>query len=143
MLGVFDEPAETDPFVVDVGSPTRLYDSRPAGGPVAAGSVVRIDLGDHLSDPGNSAVLNLTSVLPTGPGHFTAFPCDGGVSETSNLNYGPGDVVANAVIIAPDADGEVCVSTHAASDMIVDLLGEVGEVFDGFLPLRVLDTRRR
>ncbi|MEZ5296171.1 MAG: hypothetical protein R2697_07850 [Ilumatobacteraceae bacterium] len=102
--------------------------------------VVELDVGDELS-PGAGAIVNLTGVLPDVHGHFTPYPCSEGPAETSSLNLAPGDVVANVAFVAPDADGKICVATHGASHMVVDLLGEVGDVFVGRRPLRVLDTR--
>ena len=137
LFGVFDETAG-----VDVAVPTRLFDSREVGGgaKVPAGGVVELDVGDELS-PGAGAIVNLTGVLPDVHGHFTPYPCAEGRPETSSLNLAPGDVVANVAFVAPDGDGKICVATHGASHMVVDLLGEVGDVFVGRRPLRVLDTR--
>jgi hypothetical protein len=138
LFGVFDETAE-----MRADATTRLFDSRQAvgGGKIPAGGIVEIDVRPHLSDDATGAVLNLTGVLPDGAGHFTAFPCAAGLPASSNLNYGAGDVVANAAVISPDAEGHICVATHASAHVVVDLLGEVGDVFTGSAPVRVLDTR--
>ena len=61
--------------------------------------------------------------------------------DTSNLNYRAGDSVANFVIVEPDADGAVCVYTHAATHVVVDALGTVSSGFTGGAPQRLLDTR--
>lgn len=139
LFGVFDDASG-----VSVSTPTRLVDSRrtSSGSRVAAGGVVEIDVSDDLDPASSGAILNLTGVLPDAPGHFTAYPCEAGLPDSSNLNLRPGDVVANAVLLAPDADGNLCVSTHSSSHVVVDLLGEVGAVFEGRTPTRVLDTRR-
>ena len=60
---------------------------------------------------------------------------------TSNLNFGAGDVVANFVVVEPDANGDVCIYAHAATHVVVDLLGTVSNGFTGGAPQRLLDTR--
>jgi hypothetical protein len=137
VMGVFDDTA-----AIDVGNPERLFDSRSLPSMVAAGSTVRVDVGSYLSDDAAGAVLNITGLRAAAPGHFTAYPCADGLPEAANLNLVPGVVVANAAVITPDANGEICVRTHAAAHMVVDLLGEIGESFSGFRPVRVLDTRQ-
>ena len=52
-----------------------------------------------VPDDATAAVYNLTSVDATAPGYATSYPCDAPVRpEASNLNYGPGQVVANGTI---------------------------------------------
>ena len=140
LFGVFDESSG-----VVVDRPRRLFDSRIdlTGAKVPAGGTVEIDLGTELSDDAGGAIVNLTGVLADAPGHFTAYPCAAGVPMASNLNLGTGGIVANAAFLMPDDDGMLCVSTHSTSHVLVDLLGEVGPVFEGRTPQRVLDTRRR
>jgi hypothetical protein len=138
VLGVFDESAG-----VDVAAPQRIYRSLDEGPRVPAGETVTLAVGDLLSSPDHSAVLNLTGLGNGSPTYFTAFPCLDGRPKASNLNVRPSEVAANAAIVTPDSNGEVCVFTRADAHMIVDLLGEVGDVFDGFVPARVLDTRNR
>jgi hypothetical protein len=138
LFGVFDETAD-----ISFGTSQRLFDSRDSGPKVSAHDVVELDVGPELGATATGAILNLTGVLADAPGHFTAYPCADGLPESSNLNLLAGNVIANAVVVTPDADGKVCVATHSTSHMVVDLLGEVGDVFTGFRPLRALDTRTR
>lgn len=140
LFGVFDEASGV---VVDL--PRRLFDSRDDldGAKVAAGSTVEIDLGPELGETAGGAIVNLTGVGAEAAGHFTAYPCTADRPTASNLNLGVGEVVANAAFLTPDADGLLCVSTHASSHVVVDLLGEVGDVFEGRTAQRVLDTRQR
>lgn len=139
LFGVFDESSG-----VAVDLPRRLFDSRDdLGAKVAAGGTVEVDLGPELGEQAAGAIVNLTGVGAETAGHFTAYPCAAGRPTASNLNLGVGDVVANAAFLSPDADGMLCVSTHGTSHVVVDLLGEVGDVFDGRTAQRVLDTRQR
>ncbi len=50
-------------------------------------------------------------------------------------------MVANFVVVQPDADGDVCIYAHAATHVVVDLLGTVSAGFTGGAPQRLLDTR--
>ncbi|MCB0967624.1 MAG: hypothetical protein KDB37_12375, partial [Ilumatobacter sp.] len=128
--GAFPAGASFAPLV-----PARLWDSRPGestsdgvgagGGRVAAGSVVEVLVaGRGGVDAGAGAVvLNVTAVLPSGPGHLTVFPCGGAVPSTSNVNYLPGQVVPNSVVSKVGVGGKVCVFTHAETHLIVDVNG--------------------
>jgi len=139
LFGVFDETSG-----VAVGLPRRLFDSREdhGGAKVTAGGTVEVDLRPELGDDAGGAIVNLTGVGAEAAGHFTAYPCAAGTPTASNLNLGVGEVVANAAFLSPDADGMLCVSTHRTSHVIVDLLGEVGDGFEGRTAQRVLDTRQ-
>ena len=64
-----------------------------------------------------------------------------GRPTTSNLNFVAGDVVANFVIVQPDADGNVCVYAHNATHVVVDLMGTLSDGFTAGAPQRLLDTR--
>jgi len=89
--------------------------------------------------------MNLTATNATGPGYFTAWPCDQPQPTASSLNYVGGEPgVPNHAIVPVARDGTVCITTgvHAA-DVIVDVDGWF--TFDAGLtpesPRRVLDTR--
>jgi len=75
--------------------------------------------------PGDAvaALLNVTAVRPDAAGHVTVFPCGEPVPNASNLNYSSGAVVPNAVLAKVGSGGRVCLYTHAASDLIVDVAG--------------------
>jgi hypothetical protein len=109
-------------------TPARVLDTRAgvgvAPGAVPAGGTVAMDLG-------GGAILNVTAVLPSAPGFMTVWPAtpDGSCSPSSrplasNLNYGPGQVVANLVVSAATA-GRICVYTQARSDIVVDAMGDL------------------
>ena len=87
--------------------------------------------------------MNVTAVSPSAPGHLTVFPCGTEMPLTSTLNYGPGEVVANAAVTKIGTDGKVCINTHAASDIVVDVTGYIpaGSLFSTVVPGRLLDTR--
>lgn len=120
----------------------RVVDTR-AGEAIAPGGTLRLaadDLGlDPAADATVGVLLNLTG-LRSGPGYVTAYGCDDGEPATSSLNLWPGTVVANFVVIAPDADGDICLRSTAATDLVVDVQGRIGTGFDG-AAVRLLDTR--
>jgi hypothetical protein len=139
LFGSFDATAD-----VDVVTPTRLLDTRAApGARLSAGGTVAVRVTGAPSLPADASgvVLNLTAAGPATSGFLTAYPCDRGRPTASNLNVRPGVDRANLVIVAPDSDGEVCVFSSAATDVVVDLFGRLGDGFVGTTPVRLLDTR--
>ena len=127
--------------------PRRAVDTR-KGDALSAGQVLALDAADlGLAEPGAPSaeptagvLLNLTATRSAGRGFISAYGCADGEPETSSLNLAPAANVANFVIVAPDADGAICLRTTVATDLIVDVQGRVGPAFEG-LPSRLLDTR--
>jgi len=122
----------------------RLLDTRAtAPGRVPAGGIVRVHVAGEHGVPADASgvILNLTGVDPGGAGYLTAYPCAGGAPPTSSLNLTAGEDRGNLVIVAPDAAGDVCVSSYGPTDVVVDLVGWTGDVFVGSTPTRALDTR--
>ena len=117
------------------GAPERLLDSRPGGatvdgllsgiGPAASGTTVVLQVAGRAGLPVRllSAVLNVTVDRATAPGFVTAYPCDDGRPNTSNLNFEAGQTIANAVMSAVSLEGTVCLFTLTATDFIVDVTG--------------------
>ena len=54
----------------------------------------------------------------------------------SSVNYGPGDVVANAVLAKIGTGGKVCIYSPAATDIVVDVTGYIaaGSLFGTVVP---------
>jgi hypothetical protein len=104
--------------------PGRLLDTR-SGSKVAAGSVTQVPVVGRNGVPANAAavVLNVTAVDPADAGFVTVYPCGGALPTVSNLNYGAGQVVPNAVTVALDATGKVCVFTSKSTHLLVDVEG--------------------
>lgn len=123
--------------------PTRLLDSRNPGsiGRVARGGEFELSVGTT-----GPVAVNLTAVLPTFSGWIAAFPCKAGFAGTSNVNFDPGNTVANFVIVQPDSDGMLCFKTGGASagslDVVVDRYGNfIGSDFATQQPNRLFDSR--
>ncbi|HUF99552.1 MAG TPA: hypothetical protein VMM60_15585 [Ilumatobacter sp.] len=142
LFGVFTEQVDEQPVdeptdaVVPAAAAERLLDTRLTGGPVAAGATLELDVGNM---PG--VVLNLTAVDAPTPGFLTAYPCEAGLPNSSSLNVLSPHPVSNAVIVAPDSHGKVCVFTLTSANVIVDVQAQMTDAFAGITPFRVLDTR--
>ncbi|MFD6974617.1 PKD domain-containing protein [Streptomyces sp. NPDC059979] len=134
-------------------TPARFVDTREGiGAPrsrLAARSAFATRIGGLQGVPqGITAVaLNVTVTEPGGPGHLTAFSGDGPVPTASNLNFEPGQTVANAVIVPVAADGTIKVfnGSWMPAHVVVDVVGyyskESKAAFLPFTPFRTLDTR--
>ncbi|MFE7592336.1 PKD domain-containing protein [Kitasatospora sp. NPDC057512] len=89
-----------------------------------------------------AVALNVTVTNPQGSGHLTVSPSGGQPSATSNLNFEPGQTVANAVIVPVGPDGKVTVrnGSWSGADVIVDVTGYYSA--DGKAAYRPVDPWR-
>jgi hypothetical protein len=89
-----------------------------------------------------AAVLNVAVVGASGPGFATVYPC-GKRPNASTINYAAGDTIANGIISKLDGNGRVCVYTHRAADLLIDVGGSLPASFPftGLTPARLLETR--
>ncbi len=83
-----------------------------------------IDRGGVPNNAG-AVMLNVTAVSPGAAGFLTVFPCVTTMPLASSVNYGPGDVVANAVLAKIGTGGKVCIYSPAATDIVVDVTGYI------------------
>jgi uncharacterized delta-60 repeat protein len=124
------------------GSPTRLLDTRSTGKPTFD-SVMHVESGAPAGT--GSMLVNLTATGAEQAGYLTADACttldpDG----QSNLNYQPGNDIANTSVVSLDPDGSFCIYTSASVDVIVDRQGTYlpdGNKLTTLNPKRILDTR--
>lgn len=138
-----------------LAAPQRIADSRPTGtttdgqavgsGAKADGTVQHIQVTGRAGVPTgvSSVLLSLTADGALEPGFLTVHPCDAATPTASNINYGVGDTVANAVAARLDGNGQVCIFNHGATNLIVDVVGwfPAGRFTPLSTPTRVLDTR--
>ena len=125
-------------------APVRLIDTRPTS--LAAGGVLEVPVVGVGGIPAAAtmAALNLTTVNPHGAGFLTAWPCGQAQPATSNLNFAPGQTVANFAAINIGGGGRICVTSPTTTQVIVDATGWWGPAGLGYgavLPTRLLDTR--
>lgn len=123
-------------------TPCRLFDTRLAGGAIAANSVRNFDInvassfasqGGEGNDCGvgsdgsfAAAVINLTVVTPTIAGYITAYPLGAAQPLAATVNYVAGDIVGNEVIVKLDqgaAAAELSVYSFAQTHLVGDIVG--------------------
>jgi hypothetical protein len=126
-------------------SPTRLFDTRSSGAPIAAGQVYRLDLSSTVPLETTAVVMNVTATGPTGSGFVTAYPCDGEQPDTSSLNFEAGQTVPNLVTVDAGFTLEVCFFVSKSTHLLADLAGYYviggGDGFTPSSPVRMFDTR--
>lgn len=114
-------------------NPARLLDSRPGATTIDGGfagtalvgptSTIGLFVSGRAGVPlgVSSVVLNVTVTDARGTGFMTVYPCDQARPNASNLNFGRGQTVPNAVISALSADGKVCLFSSQPAHVIVDV----------------------
>ena len=118
-------------------NPVRLADTRGAS-PLAANATLRVDpVGDSGWRSGEALAISVTSVNAAGPGFLSAYSCDDGLPAISTLNFTTGTAIANLTIVG---NGDICVTTSAQTDVLVDLQGHFTESV-ALDKARLLDTR--
>lgn len=133
-------------------APSRFLDTRTSSGPVTAGGTVSFQLGGVGGIPANaSAVLvNLTATETKAPGFLTACASGSAKPNASNVNYGPGQTVANLAVVPLGPDGKVTIANTSSgtAQVIADVSGYFlagtpsgSGAFGGITPTRFLDTR--
>ncbi|MDX3536133.1 PKD domain-containing protein [Streptomyces sp. MB09-01] len=94
-----------------------------------------------------AVALNVTVTNPREAGHLSVFPGGGATPTASNLNFTPGQTVANSVIVPVGTDGRISVfnGAWAGTDVIVDVVGFYStDSKAAYMPLkpgRMIDTR--
>jgi uncharacterized protein YvpB len=95
-------------------------------------------------------VLNVTVTEPSSPSYLTVYPAGEATPDVSNLNFSPGETVANLTVVPVGENGQVCVYNDLGTvQVVVDLEGYF-EVTSGtgtagsyvaLTPDRITDTR--
>ncbi|MCU1391703.1 MAG: hypothetical protein JWM34_131 [Ilumatobacteraceae bacterium] len=118
-------------------TPTRLLDTRIGqptidgrfSGTRSIGEATTLNLavagrGGLPANTAGSVALNVTVTNPTAAGYLTVYPTGGHPPTASNLNFTPGQTIANMVIVPVGTSGQVSIYNSAGnSDVVVDLLG--------------------
>jgi hypothetical protein len=105
-------------------------------GPLPSGRTVTV----HVAPGAQTVLANLTVTGTTGAGHTTVYPCLAGRPSASNSNYVAGQTVANFVVAPSDANGDLCIYTSGAAQLIWDQVGAT-TAFPVNNAARLLDTR--
>jgi hypothetical protein len=139
-------------------TPDRLIDTRFGAGiakaQIGAGASFVVPIagndGGLLPASGITAVaLNVTVTNPKGSGFLTVYPDGVATPNASNVNYGPGQTVADSVIAPVAGDGKIDVfnggDAAKATDVIVDVVGYYSptsaSAYVPVFPERYIDTR--
>lgn len=128
-------------------TPTRALNTRASS--CVGGAPLELELAGKHGVPGDASAvaLNVTVTMPRAPGYLTAYPAGVPRPLASNLNYGPGQTIANHVTTKLGSGGRV--SLHASAGcphVVVDVLGYYTRGpagpggFVGITPSRVLNT---
>jgi len=136
-------------------NPARLLDTRPgyptidgefAGvGPVSTILDLKVTGRGGVPAGGVGAVvLNVAVANPTAASFLTVFPTGSIRPTAANLNFVPGQVVPNLVVVKVGESGFVSLYNYAGrTDVVVDVLGWFPSAgsFAGVVPARLMDTR--
>lgn len=142
-------PAATaQPAGLLVDNADRLIDTRSeAPGRRPFGSVLRLDLSEHVPAGTTAVALYVTAVDTRRAGHLTVAPCDS-ASTASTVNFNAFDTRGAPTITQLGADGTVCVTVMGDAHLTVDLQGAfhpddpAALGFDPIpVPQRLADTR--
>jgi len=138
------------PLALTAIAPRRVVDTRLGiGGQTRqlAGGIMRLQVAGLGGIPADAEaiVANITVVEPDAPGYATVYPCTAQVPDVSVLNHAAGQTVANSAIVALSPQGEVCVYTYSAAEVLVDITGWLGQSGGSRMvpvgPTRTADTR--
>jgi hypothetical protein len=140
-------PSEAAPSGFVGVTPVRLLDTREptrggAAGMVGAGRSVAVSFGTSLPSGATSAVLSVTATRPCRNGYLTVYDCTT-LALVSSLNYATLRTTTNTVVARP-TNGQVCVYSSAATEVVVDLVGAFvpgANRFTPTAPTKWADTR--
>ncbi|GAA1595882.1 PKD domain-containing protein [Streptomyces globosus] len=146
VTGYFTKSASSGYTPMD---PQRLVDTRngtgaPKGRIKGYGTLTKPIEG---LDNATAVALNVTVTNPGSDGHLTVFPGSGAAPAVSNLNFGAGQTIANAVIVPVGPSGEISIRNGGwnPTDVVIDIVGYYSPSGpNAYVPLkpdRLLDTR--
>ncbi|MFD6971736.1 PKD domain-containing protein [Streptomyces sp. NPDC059979] len=129
-------------------APTRLADTRTAGGALAGGTTrpVKVAGVNGIPADAKAVAVNLTSTAATSDSHVIAYPDSAHRPAVSNLNPEPGKDKSNQAIVPVGPNGTIWLYNNAgATHLIVDVVGYYGAdgkaLFTPVAPKRLADTR--
>ena len=127
--------------------PSRLLDTRTSGTAVRAGTELDLTVTGRGGVPASgvgAVVLNLTVTDPSTAGYVTAWPAGTPLPLASNINFVPGQTVANLAIVKVGANGQVALyNSSGNTHLIADVVGwfPAASELTALTPARLLDTR--
>jgi hypothetical protein len=115
-------------------TPSRILDTRSgngATGPVRANGTVNLAVDGRGGVPASAVgavVVNLTVTDTAQAGYVTVYPSGTTMPVASNLNYRPGQTIANLVVVGVGNNGAISITN--ASIGTVDLIADVAGYFN-------------
>ncbi len=134
-------------------APVRLLDSRTSTGgwnaPLGSNTSRALTVTPTIPSNASAVVLNVTVASPTASSYLSVYPSGQSVPTASNLNYVPGETIANLVTVKIGTNHQVSFYNHAGSTAVIaDAVGYYddgtqsdGAFFNGVTPARLLDSR--
>ncbi len=138
-------------------SPIRIADTRPSSGKPYTGDTllpcgtlnVQVSGIGGIPSGAVGLVANVTVVSPSSPGYLSIYPADSIRGIFSNINFIPGQVVANLVEVPLNpSNGQITIynGSNGAANVVVDVEGYIpssssGSLYTPITPLRICDTR--
>ncbi|MEV6577895.1 PKD domain-containing protein [Streptomyces sp. NPDC051582] len=129
-------------------APTRLADTRTAGGALGGGQTRTVKVAGVNGIPADATAVafNLTGTGSTENAHVIAYPDPAKRPATSNLNLEPGKDRSNQAIVPVGPDGTITLYTNTGSThLVLDAVGWYGKdgkaLFTPAAPRRLADTR--
>ncbi|MBR7826120.1 right-handed parallel beta-helix repeat-containing protein [Actinospica sp. MGRD01-02] len=151
--GTLDLIADLQGFYAVTGSglvpvnDVRVLDTRSSKTTIPAGGTVKVNLGSYTGI--TTAALNLTVTNPKAGGFIVAYPDGAPRPDSSDVNFGTGQTVADEAVVKVGSDGSVDFTNGGTGsvDLVVDLTGYFSATgMESFVPIdptRYLDTRTR
>jgi peptidoglycan hydrolase-like protein with peptidoglycan-binding domain len=124
--------------------PSRVLDTRATANPLKDGEDRPLVLAGQVGIPATATgvVLNVTAIAPGSNGYLTVYPDNGTRPTASNLNYLPGLIVPNMVVVGLGANGAVRLfGAGSEADVLVDVAGWFDSGFHAVAPNRIVDNR--
>jgi hypothetical protein len=128
----------------DTGTFDGLYSG---GGPIVAGAettVIVVGRGNVPPTGVGAVALNVTVTEPTASSFVTVWPTGAPRPLASNLNFTPGQTVANSVLTKVGANGAISLYNNSgAAHVVVDVVGWFpdDQSYVGLTPARLADSR--
>jgi subtilase family serine protease len=131
--------------------PARLLDTRNTGPSIGdhGTRLLQVTGTQGIPTTGVTAViLNVTATNPTDNSFISVYPGGSPVPDSSNLNFSPGQTIANLVTVPVGGDGTVSFFNHVGTvDVVADVFGyytntdSTGLRFHATSPARLADSR--
>ena len=136
------------PNVVKAADPATIDGQYAGTGPIGQGvesTMTVLGRGNVPTSGVGAVALNVTVTNPTLGSFLTVWPTGAPRPLASNLNFVPGQTVANAVITKVGTNGKISVFNNGGGvDVIIDVVGWFpdNQSYVGLTPARFADTRK-